>query len=289
MSHYIVIIGGLSPELYDLVRAESSKKFAPTGTLIIRPTHGGLTLNHADELLAAARVYAKSLREDTTLNILTITVTDYNQSDAEFRTKFFPFSLYIPIPAPQVPPGISKARRNQILNAFIDNIIRVTIDGRRRSNIIRDRVSVTNLSPLLLPIRNFKSKALTPFFAALYNQLSGVDDVGATINEAVRDFIQRHPYRKPPTSDLRCLSDGDMYFKSPGKHRHGYYRNSNDNNHKLTCLLNARSRLGGGYPHNFHFDCEPVKRLDAAFPNCHGADEEPKPTHVNIGPSDAII
>jgi hypothetical protein len=81
-----------------------------------------------------------------------------------------------------------------------------------------------------------------------------------------------------------------LYFKSPGSDRHGFFRHPPDPAHHPECLLKARSRLGSPFRHTFHYDCTGVHgRLAATYPNCHGDPVCPKPTHVNIAPSDYVI
>lgn len=110
------------------------------------------------------------------------------------------------------------------------------------------------------------------------------------IDAEVAAFLQTHPFVKAK-GDRRCLSDRVLFFRSPGSHRHGYYRHTISRDpHDSLCLLNARSRLGGAYDHSFHFDCEPVSgTLSKHYPNCHNQNASPKREHVNIAPNDYVI
>ncbi len=54
-------------------------------------------------------------------------------------------------------------------------------------------------------------------------------------------------------------------------------------------MLAARSRFGGSYAHDLHYDCQPVTLLAATYPNCHGEGTPSKAAHVNICPNDYIV
>ena len=108
------------------------------------------------------------------------------------------------------------------------------------------------------------------------------------MRKAANNFERQHPKVKPPNRDHSCYSDKRLYFCSPGGDRHGYFRHD-AKGHDATCLLAARSRFGGSFAHDLHYDCQPVDGLAAEYSNCHGVSTPSKPTYVNICPNDYII
>ena len=289
MTFPLVIIAGATGELFDALAGQSSKAFAPNGDRILRPARGGLSSDHARDLLAASRARLKVLPESTLVNTIVLAITPAHADDAAFRDHFFPFALYRPVSEPDYSEARSVAKRNQIRNHFVEALKREALAARRQADIVKGVVSRANMNPLLLPVRNFGRNELNDVLRSVYDQVGLAHDAAALLTSATREFEAAVPYVKPPDGQRRCFSDGTLLFKSPGNDRHGYYRNARDADHQLTCLLNARSRLGGGFAHAFHFDCVAVRRLNAEYHDCHGQTRAPKATHVNIAPSDAII
>ncbi|RYG89102.1 MAG: hypothetical protein EON59_02145 [Alphaproteobacteria bacterium] len=284
-----MIVAGAAGELFDALASESSKAFAPNGDRILRPTRGGLSADHARDLLAASRTRLKALSEATLVNTIVLAITPAGADDTAFRDHFFPFALYRPVSEPDYSEARSVAKRNQIRNRFVERLKREAIAARHQADIVKGVVSRANMNPLLLPVRNFDRNELNDLLRTVYDQIGLAQDAAALLTAATRQFEVAMPYVKPPDGQRRCFSNGAHLFKSPGNDRHGYYRNARDADHQLTCLLNARSRLGGGFAYDFHFDCVAVRRLNTDYPDCHGQRRVPKSTHVNIAPSDAII
>lgn len=179
---------------------------------------------------------------------------------------------------------------NRQRNEYVDYLI---LEARRSLDVgavVRKHTNVQNLTPLLLPVKNFHSRHLTELLESLFWNLHSTDAPDDLINKATANFLSAHPRVRPPDADRHCLSDKVHYFKSPGKDRHGFFRNTTAESHGTECLLNARSRLGGTFPYKFHYDCVPVKgSVAGAYPNCHDPDVgSPRSTHINISPNDYI-
>jgi hypothetical protein len=285
----LVIIAGADQALFDTLSAASANAFAPGGARILKPAPHGLTAAHAADLLAAARVRLKTLPETVPVNIIVLAVTSQDEDDAPFRQAFYPFALYRRVDAPDYSQARSTNVRNKIRNAFVGQLKSEAIESRGRADVVKGVVSKANMSPLILPVRNFRSVHLEPMLAAVFDGIATHPNPGQLLRSEEQRFVTRVPYARPPGGQRRCFCDGRHYFKSPGRHQHGYYQNSKDGAHGTTCLLNARSRLGGAIAHAFHFDCDPITGLDASYPNCHDALHPPKAKHVNIAPSDAVI
>ena len=142
-----------------------------------------------------------------------------------------------------------------------------------------------------LPVRNFRSDHLKTMLNNLFWSLSRDASPDDLIKAETDRFIKAHPRTYPSDTDRRhCLSDKILYFKSPGRDRHGFFRHAANKGHGADCLLNARSRLGGTFNYQFHYDCEPVKgRLASSYPNCHDSlCSLPRASHVNISPNDYV-
>ena len=229
-------------------------------------------------------------RESAEAAVLVAYVDFGDTSTERFVGAFFPFALTRPIEELDLSSTRNKREVNERLNAYAEYVAKEVLELRNRARRVRAHTNVHNLTPLLLPLRNFASKELDGMLRRLFDGLGTDQDPNGLLREEVDRFIVAHPRTTPPDADRHCLCNGTLYFKSPGKHRHGFYRHSKDKGHEPTCLLNARSRLGGSYDYKFHYDCTPVRgKLAAHYPNCHGAPCEPKPTHVNIAPNDCII
>jgi hypothetical protein len=151
-----------------------------------------------------------------------------------------------------------------------------------------------NRTPLLLPLRNFRSHLLRPTVAALWASLSASADPAADIAAACRRIEARHPYGRIGGSNRRCFEDDKrIQFRSPAKAHHGMAVTT-DPPHDPFCFLNGNLRLGGRFAAGFHYDC--IKDLSerrrelplkGRFRNCHdGRAQLTGKPHVNIAPND---
>jgi hypothetical protein len=288
VSYPVVIIAGADQELFDALAGLSAKALAPNGVVVVKPTRDGLSQGHADALLAEARKKVKLLAETVAVNTIVLTICQPD-GDRAFRQRFYPFALYRRVSPPDFSEARSRNARNRIQNAFLAQFQKTVVDLRQRAEVVKGVVSKANMSAFVLPVRNFRRKELGELLEDTFEKAGAVADLATLLRTNEQNFVKRVPMTTPPDSDRRCYSDGRHFFKSPGRDRHGYYKNAGDGDHQLTCLLNARSRLGGSLTHDFHFDCQPVRTLDADYPDCHDERREPKKAHVNIAPSDGII
>jgi len=292
MTEYSLVIAGLPVPFFDRLRKEAENRIAPGGKLFVTPTawSNGYDPKHADHLLK--QVYEHCLGKPEKDPVVTLLLyVDYgDKSTASLLEKFFPFALPRRLVLPDLEAARNKPERNKLLNDFAIEIIQASRSVRATSNVISHRTNVRNLNPLLLPVRNFGSDNLTQLLRKIYGEAAHSEDPDKLVGEEIDRFLSKHPWATPPDAKKHALSDGVLYFKSPGNDRHGYLRNSVAKSHPIDCLLNARSRLGGAYDYCLHYDCTPVKgKLKSAYENCHGHDSPPKKTHVNIAPNDFII
>jgi hypothetical protein len=289
---YALVVAGLNTPAYDRIKKESNKRLAPNGTLIVTPHLGGATYSedYIEDLLQKTYEVAKNLNESTPFSTLLLYADFENKSTENLLDRFFPFSLPLGFKPLALDLEISKKEKSEKLNLLAAELIESAKILRNQSKIICDITAVGNLSPLLLPLRNFKSDFLPKMIGKLYKTMAKSEDAASEIKQAVKSFFTVCPKTYAEEAKRHCFSDGILYFQSPGKARHGFFRNGTTEAHDRSCLLNARSRIGGAYDYRFHYDCIPTKgSLKKSYPDCHGAGAAPKTTHVNIAPNDYIV
>ncbi len=204
-----------------------------------------------------------------------------------FLGTFFPFALCTPI-EPFYPDQAPKAGRRSTLLRHVDAIETAVADVQAKARVVRDTFSGQPMSPLLLPLRNFRSDVVRPEVAALFDNLPADADPRSRLGAASDAITIRHSLQRVNGTAF-YEDDRQLRFKSPGTDRHGAARLVSEG-HKTHCLINGRIRLGGPFDALFHYDCDYLRgTVDRAYPNCHDAIQAPaKATHANIAPSDAI-
>lgn len=275
-----IVIAGLSVAGFDELRKESEKKLAPLGTLFAWPVKKpGYPRDAALRYQEAMRDRILALSETTQISV-TIAYVDYaDETTKQFIDAFRPFALIRPIES------LDEQRTRRAYREYLADQAKHLRD---RANRISEFTNIANLTPFLLPYRNFESRHYREMVERLYNSLGVVDDVASVMQAEKNSITQYHPRVIPPGAKHSCYSDGRLFFKSPGRDRHGYFRHTGDQVHSPSCLLAARCRFGGSYPHNLHYDCVPVMQLRTSYPNCHGAETRHGSNHVNICPNDYI-
>ena len=282
-----VVIAGLSVPGFDAVAAMRPRRLAPSGELLLLPVkQPGYPAAQAASY--HKRLYDRivKLKEDEPVS-LTLAYVDYGDaSTATFIEAFAPFALVRPI-RPITPDFAATPSRGEIRN-YQDYLADEAKELRNRASRISEFTNIRNLSPFLLPHTNFASRHHRKLINLLFWRLGTAPDITKLLRTASNNFERHHPRVKPPNSNYSCYSDKHLYFCSPGGDRHGYFRH-HAGGHAPTCLLAARSRFGGSYAHDLHYDCQPVTSLAANYPNCHEEATPPKAAHVNICPNDYII
>ncbi|QWG17848.1 hypothetical protein KMZ68_23325 [Bradyrhizobium sediminis] len=289
---YSLVVAGLTTPLFDRIRKVSDKLLAPSGATIITPVsdHRRYERKYIDRILRAAHEYAKGQNESEPVSTLLIYIDYEDQSTTDLLDAFFPFGLPFALNPPDFSEASNRQQISNVLNEFTDEVIDAAREVRGLSRVVSEFTNVHNLTPLLLPIRNFRSDKLKSTLRDLYSGLSDSEDAKKFIDSAVKGFVAEHPRVYAPDDHHHCFSDGYLYFRSPGRDRHAIFRNAAADSHSLACLLNARSRMGGHYPANFHYDCVATNgSLADRYPNCHDVGTaSSKKTHVNIAPNDFI-
>lgn len=282
-----IVIAGLSVAGFDALKAMKVARVAPLGelftALVKKP---GYPRHQAAWYQQQMHDRVVKLPEDTPVS-LTIAYVDYQEaSTAAFVEAFKPFVLARPIRP--ITAEFDAVPSPAEIRTYQDYLAAEAKELRNRSSRIGEFTHIRNLSPFLLPDRNFNSRHHRLMMAALYSNLGTVGDVGKFMRKAASNFERHHPKVKAPTSLHSCYSDKQLFFCSPGGDRHGYFRHD-AKGHQPTCVLAARSRFGGSFAHDLHYDCQPVTGLAATYPNCHNQQTPSKATYVNMCPNDYII
>lgn len=286
------MIAGLPQDAFERITKESANKLAPGGKLIMKPlpNRNSYPTNHHSIYLEEANDHVLRLQETDSLQTLLVYADYGDASTASFVEQFFPFSVALAISVPDTLSAKNGNERNRLLNELADAVIKATIRLREVARAVSEQTDIANLTPLLLPVRNFRSEDFEIMLKSIFRNVSIAEDPKSYLQQQIKMFYNKHPRKYAPDADRHCLSDGIHYFQSPGKALHGFRRHAAKEGHSHSCLLNARCRLGGNYRHSFHYDCLPVKgKLRAHYDNCHGSATPPKDTHVNIAPNDFVI
>jgi len=282
-----IVIAGLSVAGFDALKAMRERRLAPSGNLFSAPVkRPGYPQQQAG--IYHQRMHARivKLAEKEPVS-LTLAYVDYGDvTTAAFVEAFKPFVLARPIRP--ITMDFEARPSGDEISTYQEYLAEEATDLRNRASRVGEFTHIRNLSPFLLPLTNFHSRYHRLLISALYSNLGVVDDVPRYMRKAADNFERRHPRVKSPSSGYSCYSDKRLYFCSPGGDRHGYFRHD-AKGHLPTCVLAARSRFGGSFAHDLHYDCQPVTTLAANYPNCHGALTPPKAKHVNICPNDYII
>lgn len=289
---YALVIAGLNGTVYDRVAALSANRLAPDGAVVAHPNRWnlGYARNYAAEILAKTHKKVLGFDDADRTSIVMLYVDYRDETTQALLQAFFPFCLPYRLNVDVSLEGLRPKQISERLNVIAEEIVESSTEARRRSRLISEFTNVANLTPLLLPRGNYRSATLSDLLGTLYEGLATNLDPRGLIEAEVRKFVARNPRVRAPGDERHCYSDGHLYFRSPGRARHGFYRRGQEARHGLTCLLNARSRLGGKYDPTFHYDCVPTHgRLHATYSNCHAEPTPPKSTHVNIAPNDFII
>ena len=288
---YVIVVAGMSVPIFDEIRKKSENLFAPNGHLVMSPVAwNGYSEEYIKRVINNVYEIARKRNEADQFQTLLIYVDYGDESTDAIKEAFFPFALSFPFGCAPSGDELAKADLIRAMKKYVEDLLLESRRIRAVSRIVTSYTSVANLTPLLLPPTNFRNGELLILLRSLYDGLPLSDDADRLIGEAMRSFKARCPVVYPPSESRNCFSDGRLFFRSPGKDRHGFFRNSVADQHAQKCLLNARSRIGGAYPHSFHYDCTPVKgKIGKNYPNCHGELGDSKERHVNISPSDYVI
>jgi hypothetical protein len=182
----------------------------------------------------------------------------------------------------------ARRSKNQLLNVLkvATELVKRTIPPLKKEITERD-----NRTPLLLPIKNFKSSCLTAELEGLQRDISHIDDKRQVIARAVANIERDHPPQRDDNDKrgfAHFVDRRNIMFCPPGKNRHAFARPTMG--HPETCLLSGRRRFGAPYDRAFHYDCSKgAGILKDVFFGCHeGASVHEGMPHLNIAPNDFV-
>jgi hypothetical protein len=288
-----VIIAGVSNPLFDELKKVSSKKLSPNGEVFMKPAGlfpNGFKISQTQEYISEVYDYLIDKPEREPVSILLIYVDFRNPSSSQFAEQFFPFALASTIPPHPDLTNLGTPQRGAVLNGHIQLVLDAIVRTRSAADRVKHKLANKVLIPILLPVLNFRSAVLRQELQGLFSGMTTSADPQATLEAAIRRVLLAHPRERPPESQQTALTDGRLFFKSPGRERHGWPRFRRGDDHAKRCLLGSRSRLGAPFEYTMHFDCVPYRgSLARSFPNCHEVETAPGVhTHVNISPGDWV-
>jgi hypothetical protein len=291
----LTCIAGLPNAVVQEVRSRSAAHFteAAANPPIVRPIKApygfrpGMAEAYHEEL--SRRIAALNPHDEAAVLLAYVGYDD--PETARFVTQFFPFAIHAPL-EPFDPEQGPKSERRARLIAFVDGIETVVAALIGQMRVVRDTLSGRNFSPLLLPLRNFRSTVVRPQIDALFGALGTAANPRELLDQASQAIIAAHPIQLSGIGKKRTRyyqDTGRLRFSAPGSNRHGMAWLAGEG-HRSTCHINGRVRLGGPFDSQFHYDCAYARgNIDRNYPNCHAQDTPPaEALYVNIAPSDYI-
>ncbi len=212
---------------------------------------------------------------------------------AEIDEAFFPSTLTVPVYWQQT--GITPTEKRQRVNELVDLLRGATKRAKSALDALRNEATKrASKSPLLLPVKNFKSDHLSVALRALNMEIREANNVEATIAKFVSTMTSNHRQKDVPQEGRHkvkltaFVDDKRVMFAPPGRDKHALARVVAG--HPTSCLLNGRRRLGAPFQPAFHFDCtHGGERLEGDFHGCHEPPARYRgDPHINISPNDHV-
>lgn len=213
----------------------------------------------------------------------------------EFEEKFFPTTLVFHVHWKIE--GGTKQERERSVNELFSLLLSTTIRARNVLKALnKELVERANKTPLLLPLRNFRSKRFKAWLKGFQTKIRTQENyvsAASAINDEIKEFEKIYPLKHngdPKSKHLCFFDDNDVEFHAPGKALHGLPHAGGD--HPVSCVLAGYRRLGAPFHSAFHYDCKKRKKgnLKGDFFRCHvefteSIEGDP---HLNIAPNDFI-
>ncbi|MBI1779389.1 MAG: hypothetical protein HYR63_28995 [Proteobacteria bacterium] len=215
---YVLFLAGFEVEVYQRLSSVSSKKFVPNGHLILKPnlTPFGYLSDEASKFLVDAFEHILPMNEAEPISLLLAYVDFGDQSTRRFVREFFPFCVTMPIEPFEARGTHNRPQWNAALARYVQDVIRASRKLLDVANVVRAHTSGNNLTPLLLPIRNFYDGRLGQLFEELFFRLAVASDPSGELAKSIAAILNAHPWAHPPGEKQRCLSDGVLFFGSSG-------------------------------------------------------------------------
>lgn len=287
--NFIVACAGIPVSIYDAVYDERATVVGPNGIFVgapLKPRGDGVFVYDTGYAGGLIRRVWELFQDDAHYSLRDtglLFVYVHLVSSSYLVREFFPFAFPLAVDWPlEIGRGMpDRIRKNQLVQKF-----KATVDlGKSIIPAIKREVqSDANSTPLLLPLRNFKSIGLADLLSSVADGVVSTGDRRAAIKELTADFKRRY------FTDRRFEDDRGIAFKSPGNARHAFARPGASGQHRHSCLLAGHERLGAPYDRSFHYDCTKGDRpLSGRFSNCHDVEAAyaGRP-HLNIAPNDYV-
>lgn len=264
------------------------------GAALRRDTYG-YTSEYLDIFV---REFAKRIANDhhrqlDDVGFAVIYISFGEHHDKYVESRFFPSTLTIPVDW-QLPYGTPTEVR-AAKNRLVELLHGATRQAKAALDTLRNEATKrSNKTPLLLPLRNFRSAHFTPRLQELSKSIRTAADKQTVISQFVSAIEAAHPPQPVPVEGRRkvklegFVDEHKVLFAPPGRNRHAFARPASS--HPSTCLLAGRRRLGAPFDPAFHYDCTlEGAQLSGDFYGCH---EPPSrkvgDPHLNIAPNDFV-
>lgn len=195
---------------------------------------------------------------------------------------FFSIEFNVPNPHSRDYGEVARRLRREIAHA-----------GKLAAALKKEFTERDSRTPLLLPIRNFKSKHLERLLLEV-QELRSSGDYTPILNR----LIAAGSIRSIRESKKKTFFENANAIRFYGPSKAGARHASPDRSdlptakppHDDRCLVNAYFRLGARYDIKFHYDCNyGTGHIRGTFANCHDGTETFQPRrNINIAPNDHL-
>ena len=169
-------LAGLGTEAFDRVRAKSERRFVPDGRLLVAPVKRFGYPQRDPLFLEQAKTYILTLPESERLCIGLAYVDYGDHTTISFVKRFFPFALPRPVRPIDFTGVTNKNTKAERLNRYVNYLVGECRHLIRKLGQVTEQTAVANLTPLLLPLRNFGGEKFEEMLRKLYDQLGSAQD-----------------------------------------------------------------------------------------------------------------
>lgn len=293
---FVIGFAGIPYEVYDQIYKNKDTIATPVVDFVSTPLKPGMYSYDSNHIKFFENAFKQHIENDHHNELVdtafAVILINHGEEGIEmFRQKFFPSTLIFSVEWKM------EWGRPQIIRQAGNRLIAVLKDACKKVRdslgpLKKELTERANRTPLLLPLRNFRSKYLLEIILNLQGEIISSADKSATIKKFVREIERHHPLKQDnPNNPRFFVDDRNIVFRAPGNNRHAFARVDQTETHSLSCLLSGRRRLGVPFDSTFHYDCTKGQtNLKASFYMCHGEDESEKEgnPHLNISPNDFV-